>query len=120
MKKNNLHDLFPKHWRVLDNKSHRLPHFVYPIEEMEKVKVTHVKPKKMSDWMALYTVKVFRTVYDMTTRYNLKNMTERRWINRCILLETIAGVPGMVGGMCRHLRSIRRFERDKGFIHHLL
>jgi len=41
-------------------------------------------------------------------------------MNRCIFLETIAGVPGMVGGMCRHLRSIRLFERDKGFIHHLL
>lgn len=70
--------------------------------------------------MALLTIKMFRTVYDATTRYDLSRMTEIRWMERVIFLETIAGVPGMVGGMCRHLRSIRMFERDKGFIHHLL
>ena len=47
-------------------------------------------------------------------------MTEKRWINRAIFLETIAGVPGMVGGMCKHLKCLRSFEQDKGFIHHLL
>lgn len=26
----------------------------------------------------------------------------------------------MVGGMCRHLQSIRKFQQDKGFIHHLI
>ena len=34
-------------------------------------------------------------------------MTETRWINRAIFLETIAGFPGMCGGMYRHLRSVR-------------
>ena len=70
--------------------------------------------------MALLTIKMFRTVYDATTRYDLTRMTEVRWMTRAIFLETIAGVPGMVGGMCRHLRGIRRFYRDEGFIHHLL
>ena len=47
-------------------------------------------------------------------------MNERKWINRIIFLETVAGVPGMIGGMQRHLRSLRTLERDHGWIHHLL
>jgi threonyl-tRNA synthetase len=47
-------------------------------------------------------------------------MTERDWMNRAIFLETIAGIPGMVGGMSRHLKSLRTLERDHGWIHHLL
>jgi hypothetical protein len=47
-------------------------------------------------------------------------MDERQWMNRIIFLETVAGVPGMVGGMQRHLRSLRTLERDHGWIHHLL
>jgi hypothetical protein len=35
-------------------------------------------------------------------------------------LETIAGVPGMVGGMCRHMSSLRTLKHDHGMIHHLL
>ena len=31
-----------------------------------------------------------------------------------------AGVPGMVGAMLRHLRSLRSFKRDHGWIHTLL
>jgi ubiquinol oxidase len=36
------------------------------------------------------------------------------------MLETIAGVPGMVAGMCRHLTSLRAMRHDGGWIHHLL
>jgi hypothetical protein len=42
-------------------------------------------------------------------------MTERRWMIRFIFLETVAGVPGMVGGMLRHLRSLRGMKRDNGW-----
>lgn len=31
-----------------------------------------------------------------------------------------AGVPGMVGGMLRHMRSLRSMRRDNGWIHTLL
>ncbi|KAG8690207.1 hypothetical protein FRC08_010609 [Ceratobasidium sp. 394] len=34
-------------------------------------------------------------------------MTERKWLMRIIFLESIAGVPGMVAGMLRHMRSLR-------------
>jgi ubiquinol oxidase len=36
------------------------------------------------------------------------------------VLETIAAVPGMVGGALQHLRSLRRMESDHGWIHTLL
>lgn len=39
---------------------------------------------------------------------------------RFVFLESIAGVPGMVGGMLRHLTSLRRMKRDNGWIETLL
>lgn len=47
-------------------------------------------------------------------------MTEEKWIVRFIFLESIAGVPGMVGGMVRHLHSLRCLRRDHGWIETLL
>jgi hypothetical protein len=43
-------------------------------------------------------------------------MTERKWLVRMIFLESVAGVPGMVGGMLRHLNSLRRMKRDNGWV----
>lgn len=37
-----------------------------------------------------------------------------------IFLETVAGVPGFVAAMHRHLSSLRNMERDYGWIHLLL
>ena len=37
-----------------------------------------------------------------------------------MFLETVAGVPGMVAAALRHMRSLRRMERDNGWIHTLL
>ncbi len=43
-----------------------------------------------------------------------------RYGHRAIVLETVAGVPGMVGGMLQHFRSLRRMENDEGWIRLLL
>ena len=37
-----------------------------------------------------------------------------------MILETVAGVPGMVGGTLQHLKSLRRIENDRGWIKILL
>jgi ubiquinol oxidase len=37
-----------------------------------------------------------------------------------VVLETVAAVPGMVGGTLQHLRSLRRMEGDRGWIRALL
>ena len=44
----------------------------------------------------------------------------RRYGHRAVVLETVAAVPGMVGGTLQHLRSLRRIEGDRGWIHTLL
>ena len=49
-----------------------------------------------------------------------KALTEAQWFIRFIFLESIAGVPGMVAGMLRHLHSLRRLKRDNGWIETLL
>lgn len=46
---------------------------------------------------------------------------KERYGHRALVLETVAGVPGMVGGMLTHLRSLRRLEKESGDrIHELL
>ena len=47
-------------------------------------------------------------------------MTEAKWLQRFIFLETVAALPGMVGGAVRHLHSLRLMKRDNGWIHTLL
>ena len=47
-------------------------------------------------------------------------MTEKKYMIRNVFLESVAGVPGMVAGMLRHLHSMRRMKRDNGWIETLL
>lgn len=47
-------------------------------------------------------------------------MTEEKYMIRNLFLESVAGVPGMVAGMLRHLHSMRRMKRDNGWIETLL
>ena len=47
-------------------------------------------------------------------------MSEEQWINRFLFLESIASVPGMVGGMTIHLKSLTNLKDDRGVLHHLL
>jgi hypothetical protein len=97
-----------------------MAHAVYSMKDIEDVKVTRKIADCIKDHLAYGAVKLTRASFDLVTRYNPEKMTERDWVNRCIFLETVAGVPGMIGGMMRHLRSLRTLERDNGWIHHLL
>lgn len=40
--------------------------------------------------------------------------TENMFLNRIIFLESVAAIPGMVGGTLRHLKSLRNMQRDHG------
>ena len=45
----------------------------------------------------------------------------KRYGHRAVILETVAGVPGMVAGMWTHLTSLRKMQQDeKGWIRELL
>ena len=110
----------PPHEMLFDPVTGKMTHAVYKVEDIEHLEVTHREPKSMGDrWAAVLTM-VFRFFYDRITGYSEKHMTLQKWLNRVIFLETIAGVPGFVGGMCRHLRSLRTMQRDRGWINHLL
>ena len=64
------------------------------------------KPKKFSDLFALSMTKFFRLVAD--------TFFAKRYGHRAVVLETIAGVPGMVAGMLIHLRSLRKMQTGYG------
>ena len=101
---------------------------------MSSIFVAHREAKTWQDKLAMGFMRVARRGMDLATGYaedpkmgpNGKpvrqwfKMTERKWLVRLVFLESIAGVPGMVGGMLRHLHSLRRMKRDNGWIETLL
>eukprot|EP00960_Hanusia_phi_P017928 527185-Hanusia_phi.AAC.3 len=93
---------------------------VWTEEEIYTVQKTHVDPRDAADSIAYRAVQTARWMFDVLSGYKIGQLTEAKVINRAIFLETVAGVPGMVGGMLRHLRSLRTMSRDHGWIHTLL
>ncbi|MBA0622026.1 hypothetical protein Godav_007599 [Gossypium davidsonii] len=72
----------------------------------------HHAPVTVLDKMAYWTVKSLRWPTDL--------FFQRRYGCRAMMLETVAAVPGMVGGMLLHCKSLRRFEHSGGWIKALL
>jgi len=58
--------------------------------------------------------------FNLVSGYSYDNPTTGALELRVIMLESIAGIPGMVGAQHRHFRSLRTLERDYGWIHTLL
>lgn len=110
----------PKHKIVLDSTGYRAPHAVWNMKDAEKVQITHENPTTFRDKIAYFMMKTLRKVFDAVSGYRPGRMTEDLYMRRCIFLETVAGVPGMVGGMMRHLNALRSLKEDGGWIHHLL
>ncbi len=72
----------------------------------------HHMPQGLSDRIALGFTKVLR--------WGADTFFAKRYGHRAIVLETVAAVPGMVGGMVTHLTSLRRMKDDDGWIRTLL
>eukprot|EP00268_Persea_americana_P034786 TRINITY_DN343_c0_g1_i5.p1 TRINITY_DN343_c0_g1~~TRINITY_DN343_c0_g1_i5.p1 ORF type:complete len:355 (-),score=57.75 TRINITY_DN343_c0_g1_i5:461-1525(-) len=72
----------------------------------------HHVPKTFLDKVAYRTVKLLRIPTDV--------FFQRRYGCRAMMLETVAAVPGMVGGMFLHLKSLRKFQQSGGWIKALL
>ena len=62
--------------------------------------------QKISDTIALSMTKFFRFFAD--------TFFAKRYGHRAVVLETIAGVPGMVAGMWLHLKSLRKAKTGYG------
>lgn len=113
-------------------------HPVYSQEEIKAVEVLQREAKTVSDKIACNLVKLTRWGFDLVSGYKHKPipadskmsleelkkggyiLDEKAWLSRILFLETIAGVPGMVAAMLRHLTSLRLMRRDSGWIHTLL
>ncbi|OCH85574.1 alternative oxidase [Obba rivulosa] len=113
-------------------------HPVYSPEELRSVQIMHRDAKTFSDKVAVTFVRLLRWGFDIASGYKYKPvppgsnmsvqelrekgyvMDERQWLRRILFLESIAGVPGMVAAVLRHLRSLRLMRRDGGWIHTLL
>jgi len=93
---------------------------VWTQEEVDGVARTHRTPTGLADKAALSAVKLARWGFDTLSGYRPEKITKDVVMNRAIFLETVAGVPGMAGGMMRHLSSLRNMRRDHGWIHTLL
>ncbi|OCF36865.1 alternative oxidase, mitochondrial [Kwoniella heveanensis BCC8398] len=115
---------------------------IYTEAELDTVKVVNRTPVTIGDKAAAGAVKYLRKMFDLLTFYKAEPIPKEildkkpvpiaelrakgqllsndQWLFRIILLESIAGVPGMVAGTLRHLRSMRLLRRDGGWIHTLL
>ena len=82
------------------------------IEKNATDSTPHHEPQDLSDRFALGFVKMLRFFAD--------TFFAKRYSHRAVVLETVAAVPGMVGGALQHLRSLRRMEDDNGLIRTLL
>ena len=72
----------------------------------------HYTPKDISDRAAYALVKFFRVFADF--------FFQKRYGHRAVVLETVAAVPGMVGGLLQHLKALRHIRGDEGWIKELL
>ena len=73
---------------------------------------THHEVRNFSDRVALGIT--------LALRFFADTFFAKRYGNRAIVLETVAAVPGMVGGMLVHLRCLRWMTPDHGWIRTLL
>lgn len=76
------------------------------------MKMTHRKPEAIGDHFAFFLVKFLRFLAD--------SFFKKRYGHRAVILETVAAVPGMVGGALLHLKCLRKIQNDAGWIQHLL
>ncbi|KAB5554657.1 mitochondrial alternative oxidase [Coniochaeta sp. 2T2.1] len=133
----NLKDFFPaKETEFIRITPPAWPHHGYTEAEMLAIEPAHREPKTFGDWAAWKVIRLCRWGMDVATglqpeqQVDMKHsttataamqpLTEGQWLVRFIFLESIAGVPGMVAGMLRHLHSLRRLKRDNGWIETLL
>ncbi|MCX7170475.1 MAG: alternative oxidase [Proteobacteria bacterium] len=72
----------------------------------------HYAPRDYRDRLAYTFIRVLRFFAD--------TFFARRYGHRAVVLETVAGVPGMVGGSLQHLRALRQMKSDHGWIRTLL
>ena len=101
--------------------SYMLAHPIYDFGYIEQLKPKHRQPQGARDYVSMFAVWSARKGFDTITNYSHdRSLTKDEWLFRFIFLETVAGIPGMVAGMLRHMHSLRLLRHDNGWIHTLL
>lgn len=72
----------------------------------------HYAPINFRDRIAFGFIRLLRLCADI--------FFAGRYGHRAVVLETVAAVPGMVGGALQHFRALRRMKSDHGWIRTLL
>ena len=86
--------------------SYMLAHPTYDFGFIEQLKPKHRPPQGARDYVSMFAVWSARKGFDTITSYSHdKSLTKDQWLFRFIFLETVAGIPGMVAGMMRHMNS---------------
>jgi ubiquinol oxidase len=80
--------------------------------ELATENLHHHTPQDFRDRIALRLVKFMRVFAD--------KFFSDRYGHRAVVLETVAAVPGMVGGLLQHLKALRHIRDDQGWIRELI
>jgi ubiquinol oxidase len=84
-----------------------------PLRDLDPEALTaHRSPDGLRDRIALRFVKILRVFAD--------SFFAKRYGHRAVVLETVAAVPGMVGGLLQHLKALRHIREDQGWIREML
>ncbi len=89
-----------------------MKHARFDMTETGSALTGHHSPATLGDRIALRIVKGMRVFADA--------FFARRYGHRAVVLETVAAVPGMVGGLLQHLKALRHIRDDQGWIRELL
>ncbi len=65
----------------------------------------HFAPAGVRDRVAYFLISLVRRSFDLVSGYDERpgKMTEDQFLTRALFLETVAGVPGMVAAIVRHM-----------------
>lgn len=98
---------YSRHKALADNSKSFPPSL--SVKDLEAAGVPyHFEPQDFVDRCALRLMKVLRVF--------VHSFFREKYDHHAVCLETVAAVPGIVGGFHRHLRSLRRMKRDHGWI----
>ncbi len=85
---------------------------VNSVSSSENIERLGDQSSNMCDRVAYRGVKIIRGLADLFFR--------ERYGHRAVILESIAAVPGMVGGLLLHFKMIRHVRDDQGWIREML
>lgn len=103
------------------NDDYVMAHPIWSQDQMKQIQQTSRIRQCFVDSLAYWTIQTIRFNFDWMSGWKFRfGNLESKSLTRIIFLESIAAIPGSIGGTLRHLASLRNMRRDHGWIHSLL